>query len=163
MDTADKTFSNVDKKTADILREAKLLLEEKGFTVSKSKEKSIARELMNAAYAKAAAQMIKDKDPDLTVRKICLKAIKDKFFDTCLNELFKGKTKRAAFNNTAEKPWSDKTVTKDITSKGQFKRFKLVERYITMDINLTKTLFDPDYRPEGDKVVLKKRKYTKTK
>jgi len=69
MDTADKTFSNVDKKTADILREAKLLLEEKGFTVSKSKEKSIARELMNAAYAKAAAQMIKDKDPDLTVRK----------------------------------------------------------------------------------------------
>jgi len=74
-----KRFSNVDKKTADILREAKLLLEEKGFTVSKSKEKSIARELMNAAYAKAAAQMIKDKDPDLTVRKICLKAIKDKF------------------------------------------------------------------------------------
>jgi len=168
MDTADKTFSNVDKKTADILREAKLLLEEKGFTVSKSKEKSIARELMNAAYAKAAAQMIKDKDPDLTVRKICLRAIKDKFFDTCLNELFKGPSKRAAFDNKAPKPWSEKfqaanTVTKDITSKGQFKRFKLIERYVNMDMNLTKTLLDPDYMPVDKKIVVKKREYKKKK
>jgi len=92
-----------------------------------------------------------------------LKAIKDKFFDTCLNELFKGPSKRAAFDNQSPKTWTEKTATADIETKGQFKRFKLVERYITMDINLTKTLFDPDYRPEGDKVVLKKRKYTKTK
>jgi len=71
--------------------------------------------------------------------------------------------KRAAFDNQSPKTWTEKTATADIETKGQFKRFKLVERYITMDINLTKTLFDPDYRPEGDKVVLKKRKYTKTK
>jgi hypothetical protein len=166
MDTTDKTFSNVDKGTAEILKEAKLVLQKEGYVVSKPREKSIARELMNAAYANAFKTM--SKDPDLTVRKICMKAIEDKFFDECLDTLFKGKIKRAAFDNKAPKPWSEKfqaanTVTKDITSKGQFKRFKLVERYITMDINLTKTLFDPDYRPEGDKVVLKKRKYTKTK
>jgi hypothetical protein len=166
MDTTDKTFSNVDKGTAEILKEAKLVLQKEGYVVSKPREKFIARELMNAAYANAFKTM--SKDPDLTVRKICMKAIEDKFFDECLDTLFKGKIKRAAFDNKAPKPWSEKfqaanTVTKDITSKGQFKRFKLVERYITMDINLTKTLFDPDYRPEGDKVVLKKRKYTKTK
>ena len=166
MDTTDKTFSNVDKGTAEILKEAKLVLQKEGYVVSKPREKSIARELMNAAYANAFKTM--SKDPDLTVRKICMKAIEDKFFDTCLDTLFKGKNKRAAFDNKAPKTWSERfqdasTVTKDITSKGQFKRFKLVERYITMDINLTKTLFDPDYRPEGDKVVLKKRKYTKTK
>jgi len=163
MDTVDKMFSNVDKKTADILKEAKLVLEKHGAKVSKAKEKSIARELMNAAYGGAAAQMIKDKVPDLTVRKICLKAIETKFFDKLLDELFKGKTKRAAFNNTAEKPWSDKTVTKDITSKGQFKRFKLMERYMILDMNATKTLFDPDFRPVGDKVVIKKRVYKKKK
>ena len=163
MDTEDKTFSNVDKQTAEILKEARLVVEKAGFVVSKPKEKSIARELMNAAYADTAAKMIKDKVPDLTVRKICLKAIETKFFDKLLNELFKGKTKRAAFNNTAEKPWSDKTVTKDITSKGQFKRFKLMERYMILDMNATKTLFDPDFRPVGDKVVIKKRVYKKKK
>ena len=163
MDTADKTFSNVDKQTAEILKEAKLVLQKEGYVVSKPKEKSIARELMNAAYADTAAKMIKDKVPDLTVRKICLKAIETKFFDKLLDELFKGKTKRAAFNNTAEKPWSDKTVTKDITSKGQFKRFKLMERYMILDMNATKTLFDPDFRPVGDKVVIKKRVYKKKK
>ena len=156
MDTTDKTFSNVDKKTADILREAKLLLEEKGFTVSKSKEKSIARELMNAAYAKAAAQMIKDKDPDLTVRKICLKAIKDKFFDTCLDTLVKGHKKRAAFDNKSPKTWTEKTVTQDIKTKGHFKRFKLIEQYIKIDMSATRALLDPDYRPHGDKVAIKK-------
>ena len=160
MSIVDKKYSNVDKKTAEILEEAKLLLEKKGYEVSKPRKKSIARELMNGAYGKAAAQMIKDKDPDLTVRKICLKAIETKFFDKLLDELFKGKTKRAAFNNTAEKPWSDKTVTKDITSKGQFKRFKLMERYINMDMNLTKTLLDPDYMPVDKKIVIKKRANT---
>ena len=95
-------FSNVDKKTAEILKEAKLLLDPIGFTVSRVKEKkgpAIAAELMNGAYGKAAAQMIKDKVPDLTVRKICLKAIKDKTFDTCLDTLFTGLNKRAAFDN----------------------------------------------------------------
>jgi len=163
MDTEDKTFSNVDKQTAEILKEARLVVEKAGLVISKPKEKSIARELMNAAYADTAAKMIKDKVPDLTVRKICLKAIETKFFDKLLDELFKGKTKRAAFNNTAEKPWSDKTVTKDITSKGQFKRFKLMERYMILDMNATKTLFDPDFRPVGDKVVIKKRVYKKKK
>jgi hypothetical protein len=164
MDTKDKMFSNVDKKTADILKEAKLLLDPIGFTVSKVKEKKgppIARELMNAAYANAFKTM--SKDPDLTVRKICMKAIEDKFFDTCLDTLFTGPNKRAAFDNQSPKTWTKDTVTQDITTKGQFKRFKLMERYINMDMNLTKTLFDPDYMPVDKKIVIKKREYKKKK
>jgi hypothetical protein len=164
MDTKDKMFSNVDKKTADILKEAKLLLDPIGFTVSKVKEKKgppIARELMNAAYANAFKTM--SKDPDLTVRKICMKAIEDKFFDTCLDTLFTGPNKRAAFDNQSPKTWTKDTVTQDIKTKGQFKRFKLMERYINMDMNLTKTLFDPDYMPVDKKIVIKKREYKKKK
>ena len=166
MDTEDKRFSNVDKKTADILKEAKLLVEPLGFTISKVKEKKgppIAAELMNAAYGGAADQMIKDNVPDLTVRKIMLKAIKDKFFDTCLDTLFTGPNKRAAFNNQSPKTWTEKTATQDIETKGQFKRFKLMERYINMDMNLTKTLLDPDYMPVDKKIVIKKRVYKKKK
>jgi hypothetical protein len=96
------------------------------------------------------------KDPDLTVRKICLKAIEDKFFDTCLDTLIKGPKKRAAFDNESPKTWTEKTVTKDIKTKGHFKRFKLIEQYIKTDMNATRTLLDPDYRPNNDKVVIKK-------
>ena len=161
MSITDKKYSNVDKKTAEILVEAKLLLEEEGYEVSKPREKSIARELMNVAYGKAFKTM--SKDPDLTVRKICLKAIEDKFFDTCLDTLFTGPNKRAAFDNQSPKTWTKDTVTIDIETKGQFKRFKLIERYIKLDMNATRALLDPDHRPSGDKVVIKKRKYTKTK
>ena len=162
MDTEDKRFSNVDKKTADILKEAKLLVEPLGFTISKVKEKKgppIAAELMNAAYAGAAKAMLKD--PDTTVRKIMLKAIKDKFFDTCLDTLFTGPNKRAAFNNQSPKTWTSKTVTADIETKGQFKRFKLIERYIKLDINATRALLEDGYFPK--KVVVKKREYKKKK
>ena len=161
MGIADKKYSNVDKKTAEILVEAKLLLEEEGYEVSKPREKSIARELMNAAYGNAFKTM--SKDPDLTVRKICLKAIEDKFFDTCLDTLFTGPNKRAAFNNQSPKTWTEKTATQDIETKGQFKRFKLMERYIKLDMNATRTLFEDGYRPAGDKVVVKKREYKKKK
>ena len=154
MGIADKKYSNVDKKTAEILEEDKLLLEEEGYEVSKPREKSIARELMNAAYGNAFKTM--SKDPDLTVRKICLKAIEDKFFDTCLDTLIKGPKKRAAFDNESPKTWTEKTVTKDIKTKGHFKRFKLIEQYIKTDMNATRTLLDPDYRPHGDKVAIKK-------
>ena len=154
MGIADKKYSNVDKKTAEILVEAKLLLEEEGYKVSKPREKSIARELMNVAYSKAFKTM--SKDPDLTVRKICLKAIKDKFFDTCLDTLVKGHKKRAAFDNKSPKTWTEKTVTQDIKTKGHFKRFKLIEQYIKTDMSATRALLDPDYRPHGDKVAIKK-------
>ena len=156
MSIADKKFSNVDKKTTEILEEAKLLLEEEKYEVSKPREKSKARELMNTAYGNAFKTM--SKDPDLTVRKICLKAIEDKFFDTCLDTLIKGPKKRAAFDNESPKTWTEKTVTKDIKTKGHFKRFKLIEQYIKIDINATRTLLDPDYRTHSDKVAIKKTK-----
>ena len=154
MSIVDKKYSNVDKKTAEILVEAKSLLEEEGYEVSKPREKSIARELMNVAYGKAFKTM--SKDPDLTVRKICLKAIEDKFFDTCLDTLIKGPKKRAAFDNKSPKTWTEKTVTQDIKTKGHFKRFKLIEQYIKIDMSATRALLDPDYRPHGDKVAIKK-------
>ena len=154
MSIADKKYSNVDKKTAEILVEAKLLLEEEGYEVSKPREKSIARELMNVAYGKAFKTM--SKDPDLTVRKICLKAIEDKFFDTCLDTLIKGPKKRAAFDNESPKTWTEKTVTQDIKTKGHFKRFKLIEQYIKIDMSATRALLDPDYRPHGNKIAIKK-------
>ena len=154
MGIADKKYSNVDKKTAEILVEAKLLLEEEGYEVSKPREKSIARELMNVAYGKAFKTM--SKDPDLTVRKICLKAIEDKFFNTCIDTLIKGPKKRAAFDNESPKTWTEKTVTQDIKTKGYFKRFKLIEQYIKIDMSATRALLDPDYRPHGDKVAIKK-------
>ena len=151
---ADKKYSNVDKKTAEILVEAKLLLEEEGYEVSKPRKKSIARELMNVAYGKAFKTM--SKDPDLTVIKICLKAIEDKFFDTCLDTLIKAPKKRAAFDNESPKTWTEKTATQDIKTKGHFKRFKLIEQYIKIDMSATRALLDPDYRPHGDKVAIKK-------
>ena len=154
MGIADKKYSNVDKKTAEILVEAKLLLEEEGYEVSKPRKKSIARELMNVAYGKAYKTM--SKDPDLTVRKICLKAIEDKFFDTCLDTLIKGPKKRAAFDNESPKTWTKKTVTQDIKTKGHFKRFKLIEQYIKTDMSATRALLDPDYRPHSNKVAIKK-------
>jgi len=154
MGIADKKYSNVDKKTAEILVEAKLLLEEEGYEVSKPREKSIARELMNVSYDKAFKTM--SKDPDLTVRKICLKAIEDKFFDTCLDTLIKGPKKRAAFDNKSPKTWTEKTVTQDIKTKGHFKRFKLIEQYIKTDMSATRALLDPDYRPHSNKVAIKK-------
>ena len=154
MGIADKKYSNVDKKTAEILVVAKLLLEEEGYEVSKPREKSIALELMNVAYSKAFKTM--SKDPDLTVRKICLKAIEDKFFDTCLDTLIKGPKKRAAFDNKSPKTWNEKTVTQDIKTKGHLKRFKLIEQYIKTDMSATRALLDPGYRPHSDKVAIKK-------
>ena len=38
------------------------LLKKHGYKISKPKEKTIARELMNAAFAKAAASIIKTKN-----------------------------------------------------------------------------------------------------
>ena len=154
MSIADKKYSNVDKKTAEILVEAKLLLEEEGNEVSKPREKSIARELMNAAYDNAFKTM--SKDPDLTVRKICLKAIEDKFFFFFLDTLIKGPKKRAAFDNESPKTWTEKTITQDIKTKGHFKRFKLIQQYIKTDMSATRALLDPDYRPRSDKVAIKK-------
>jgi len=46
---------------------------------------------------------------------------------------------------------------------GEFKRFKLIERHVKVNMELVKTLFDEDYRPAGDRVVVRKRSYKKKK
>ena len=137
------------------------LLKKHGYKISKPKEKTMARELMNAAFAKAAASIIKTKN--LTIRKIYLTAIKQKFFDECLDELFKGK-KREEFDSIEEKKYNiSKTLNQDLMQVGEFKRFKLIERHVKMNMEMVKTLFDEDYRPAGDRVVVRKRSYKKKK
>ncbi len=45
---------------------------------------------------------------------------------------------------------------------GDFNRFKLIERAIKLDMNAVRALLDEDYRPAGDKVIIRKRKYKKS-
>ena len=89
-----------------------------------------------------------------------MKVIKNNLFNACLDENYNG-TARTAFDNMDRKKWTLKTVTQDIHTQGQFKRFKLLERAIKWDMKLIKTLLDPNYRPTGDKVTRRKRKYKK--
>ena len=46
--------------------------------------------------------------------------------------------------------------------EAQIKRFKLLERAVKFDLNAFRAMLDPDYRPAGDKVIIRKRKYTKS-
>jgi len=119
--------------------------------------------LVNGAIAGVAAKMFQNKVKGLTLRKIILKTMHDKFFNDCLDECFKG-PKRAKFDDDAQKEYNtDKEYfITDIITKGEFKRFKLLERAIILDMNAVRAMLDPDYRPAGDKVVVRKRKYKKS-
>ena len=118
--------------------------------------------LVNGAIAGVAAKMFQNKVKGLTLRKIILKTMHDKFFNDCLDECFKG-PKRAKFDDDALKEYNTaKTFIIDIKTKGDFKRFKLLERAVKFDLNAFRAMLDPDYRPAGDKVIIKKRKYTKS-
>jgi hypothetical protein len=117
---------------------------------------------LNGAFGAAANEMIKAKVKNLTVRKIMLKTIKTKLFNDCLDGAFKGK-KREEFDSIQEKKYNiSKTLVQDLMQVGKYKRFKLLERAIHLDMNAVRTLIDPDYRPAGDKVVVRKRKYKKS-
>ena len=129
--------------------------------ISKPKGTPESHLMIRSTFLIVANQMLLAKVPKLTMRKIMLKTIKNKLFNACLDENYKG-PKRIAFDNIDSKKWTPKTLTKDITKVGQFKRFKLLERAIKWDLNLVKTLLDPDYRPAGDKVTRYKRKYKKS-
>lgn len=76
-----------------------------------------------------------------------MKVVKSKALDVVLDKYVKGQKKRAAFDDRSPKMWTEKTLTKDITSKGQFKRYKLVERHINRFWNseTTRIIFDDDY------------------
>jgi len=142
------------------------LLRKQGYRISKKKKpKGISdiNILVNGAFGGVAAKMIKNKVKGLTIRKIALKTIHDKFFNICLDECFKG-PKRAEFDDDTQKEYNtDKEYfITDIITKGEFKRFKLLERAIILDMNAVRAMLDPDYRPAGDKVVVRKRKYKKS-
>ena len=141
------------------------LLRKQGYRISKKKKpKGISdiNILVNGAFGGVAAKMIKNKVKGLTIRKIMLETIHDKFFNICLDECFKG-PKRAKFDDDAMKEYNTaKTFIIDIKTKGDFKRFKLLERAVKFDLNAFRAMLDPDYRPAGDKVIIRKRKYTKS-
>ena len=52
-----------------------------------------------------------------------------------------------------------KTLVQDISRVGQFKRFKLVERYCIWNLEALRAMFEDGYNPK--KVVVRKRKYKK--
>ena len=141
------------------------LLRKQGYRISKKKKpKGISdiNILVNGAFGGVAAKMIKNKVKGLTIRKIMLETIHDKFFNICLDECFKG-PKRAKFDDDTKKKYNtDKSFIIDLKTKGQFKRFKLLERAIKLDMNAVRALLDEDYRPAGDKVIVRKRKYKKS-
>ena len=67
-------------------------------------------------------------------RWIKLRMIKHPRFKKILDEHFKG-DKRVKFDDPAPKPWTTRTVIQDIRTKGQYARFKLVERHIGKYLN----------------------------
>ena len=138
------------------------LAEKFGFNLTKKrKPKGISdiNLLINGAFGGVAARMIKKKVKGLTIRKIIKETIHDKFFIKALDYCFKGK-KRAKFDDTTRKEYNTKyTLIQDIYTVGDFHRYKLIERAIKLDMNAVRALLDEDYRPAGDKVIIRKRKY----
>lgn len=129
--------------------------------VSKPKGTPAVHLMLNSAFLIVANQMMLNKVPKLTVRKIMLKTIKNRLFNACLDEHYKG-VAREAFDSIEQKKYNySKTYIDDIKKVGQYKRFKLLERAIKWDMEIIKTLLDPDYRPTGDKITRHKRKYKK--
>ena len=99
----------------------------------------------------------------MTPRAAIMRAALHPNLNKILDKHFKG-PKRAAFDDDAQKEYNtDKEYfVQDILTKGEFKRFKLLERTIKLDMNAVRAMLDPDYRPAGDKVVVRKRKYKKS-
>ena len=113
--------------------------------------------------AQLLKKMINDPEiKNLTLRKIFLKTIKTQYFNVVLDEYFKGAA-REAFDSIKQKDYNiSKTLVQDLMKVGLFKRFKLLERYCIWDLEALRAMFDPDYRPAGDKVIIRKRKYKKS-
>ena len=141
------------------------LADKYGFKLTKKrKPKGISdiNLLINGAFGGVAAKMIKKKVKGLTIRKIIKETMHDKYFNMSLDYCFKG-SKRAKYDDRSPKKYNtDKTLVQDLMIVGDFNRFKLIERAIKLDMNAVKTLYDPDYRPAGDKVIIRKRKYKKS-
>ena len=141
------------------------LADKYGFKLTKKrKPKGISdiNLLINGAFGGVAARMIKKKVKGLTIRKIIKETLHDKFFNEALDYCFKG-SKRAKYDDRSPKKYNtDKTLVQDLMIVGDFNRFKLIERAIKLDMNAVRALLDEDYRPAGDKVIIRKRKYKKS-
>jgi len=132
----------------------------KNFKIPQPKTKSDKAIMFGSTVFPVAKEMIRAKTKNLTLRKIFLKTIKTKYFNDCLDACFKGAA-REAFDNIDRKQYNiSKTLVQDLKKVGQFKRFKLVERYCIYDLNAFRAMFEVGYNPK--KVVIRKRKYKKS-
>ena len=136
-----------------------------GYRIPKKKKPkriSDIKVFVNGAFGGVAARMIRNKVKGLTIRKIIKETLHDKFFNEALDYCFKG-SKRAKYDDRSPKKYNtDKTLVQDLMIVGDFNRFKLIERAIKLDMNAVRALLDEDYRPAGDKVIIRKRKYKKS-
>ena len=150
-----------DKKTAAAIAHLiKHGILKKNFKIPQRKSISDKAIMFGSAVAPVAKEMIRAKTKNLTLRKIFLKTIKTKYFNDCLDACFEGAA-REAFDNIDRKQHNiSKTLVQDLTKVGQFKRFKLVERYCSFDLNFFRAIFEVGYNPK--KVVIRKRKYKKS-
>lgn len=149
MDTAKKIAASI------------AFLKKHGHKVSKTKKKlrSYKAVAVASTVAPVAKAMFDAKTKNLTLRKIFLKTIKTKYFNDVLDEYYTGSA-REVFDNIERKQYNiSKTLIQDISRVGQFKRFKLVERYCIWNLEALRAMFEDGYNPK--KVVVRKRKYKK--
>jgi len=149
MDTAKKIAASI------------AFLKKHGHKVSKTKKKlrSYKAVAVASTVAPVAKAMFDAKTKNLTLRKIFLKTIETKYFNDVLDEYYTSAA-REAFDNIEWKQYNiSKTLIQDISKVGQFKRFKLVERYCIWNLEALRAMFEDGYNPK--KVVVRKRKYKK--
>ena len=144
------------------------LLKKHSYKISKKKKKQKSDKSIAIAstVGPVAKKMINDpKIKNLKLRKILLKTIKTQYFNIVLDAYFKG-SKRIEFDDVTKKKYNySKTFVQDITTVGQFKRFKLVERYNIWNLEVLRAMFESSAtykRPADGKIVVRKRKYRKS-
>ena len=110
------------------------LAKELGYKVIKKKKKKFASMLTMEFVFLHGQLSLPHFTKGKSFRWIKLRMIKHPRFEKILDVHFKG-AKRAKFDDPASKPWTTKTVIQDIGTKGQYARFKLVERHIGRFLN----------------------------
>ena len=110
------------------------LAKELGYKVIRKKKKKFASMLTMELVMLHGQLSLPHFTKGKSFRWVKLRMIKHPRFKKILDNNFKG-AKRAKFDNPEPKPWTTQTVIQDIGSKGQYARYKLVERHIGKYLN----------------------------
>ena len=111
------------------------LAKELGYRVTKKKRKKFASMLTMELVLLHGQLSLPHFTKGKSFRWIKLRMIKHPRFKKILDNNFKDAAKRAKFDDSASKPWTKDTVIQDIHTKGQYARYKLVERHIGKYLN----------------------------